>query len=74
MWVRLRAVVPLRLWYFLGVFDRKLLQRLMSPSPKSQVCSSPHSHESVIFFEFLGFICFKLWRVCEFSLIFTAAV
>ena len=29
----------------------------------SRLCSRPHSHESVIFFEFLGFIFFKLWRV-----------
>ena len=28
-----------------------------------RLCSRPHSHESVIFFEFLGFIFFKLWRV-----------
>ena len=31
----------------------------------SRLCSRPHSHESVIFFEFLGFIFFKfIWRVC----------
>ena len=32
-----RSFVRSRLWYFLSVLDRKLLERLMSPSPKSQV-------------------------------------
>ena len=36
----------------------RLLERLMSPSPKSQVmfASAFSSHESVIFFVFLAFI------------------
>ena len=50
--------------YVSHVLDRKLLQRLMSPSPKSQVMfASAFSWIGDFFFEFLGFIFFKLWRV-----------
>ena len=50
-----------------SVLDRKLLERLMSPSPKSQVMfASAFSWIGDLFFslEFLGLIFFKLWRVC----------
>ena len=36
----------------LYVLDRKLLERLMSPSPKSQVMFASAFHESVIFSNF----------------------
>ena len=49
--------------------DRKLLERLMSPNRR--LCSRPHSHESVIFWDsyFSSYGEFG-----EFSLRFTAAV
>ena len=47
----------------LYVLDRKLLERLMSPSPKSQVMFASAFSWIGDFFEFLGFILFKLWRV-----------
>ena len=47
----------------LYVLDRKLLERLMSPSPKSQVMFASAFSWIGDFFEFLGFIFFKLWRV-----------
>ena len=37
-----------------GVAGNRLLERLMSPSPKSRLCSRPHSHESVISFRIFG--------------------
>ena len=66
-----RHVVRSRLWY---VLDRQLLNGWSHRHQNRRLCSRPHSNESVIFFEFLGFIFFKLWRVGEFSLRFTAAV
>ena len=38
--------------YVSHVLDRKLLERLMSPSQNRRLCSRPHSHESVIFLNF----------------------
>ncbi len=58
--------------WFKPVVDRKLLERLMSP--KSQVMFASAFSWIGDLFEFLGFIFFKLWRVGEFSLRFTAAV
>ena len=49
--------------YVSHVLDRKLLERLMSPSPKSQVMFASAFSWIGDFFEFLGFIFFKLWRV-----------
>ena len=49
--------------YVSHVLDRKLLERLMSPSPKSQVMFAPAFSWIGDFFEFLGFIFFKLWRI-----------
>ena len=54
--------------YVSHVLDRKLLERLMSPSPKS------NSHESVIFFEFWDSYCSSYGEFGEFSLRFTAAM
>ena len=53
------------LWvaWFKPVVDRKLLERLMSPSPKSQVMFASAFSWISDFFEFLGFIFFNLWRV-----------
>ena len=53
------------LWvaWFKPVVDRKLLERLMSPSPKSQVMFESAFSWIGDFFEFLGLIFFKLWRV-----------
>ena len=53
------------LWvaWFKPVVDRKLLERLMSPSPKSQVMFASAFSWIGDFFTFLGFIFFKLWRV-----------
>ena len=42
------------------MLDRKLLERLMSLSPNRRLCSRPHSHESVIFSNFFGFISFQV--------------
>ena len=63
--------------YVSHVLDRKLLDRLMSPSPKSQViiCSRPHSHELVIFFSKFWDSYFSSYgEFGEFSLRFTAAL
>ena len=49
--------------YVSHVLDRKLLERLMLPSPKSQVMFASALSWIGDFFEFLGFIFFKLWRV-----------
>ena len=46
--------------YVSRVLDRKLLERLMSPSPKSQVMFAPHSHESVILFRIFGIHIFQV--------------
>ena len=54
--------------YVSHVLDKKLLERLMSPSPKS------HSHESVIFLNFWDSYFSSYGEFVEFSLRFTAAV
>ena len=54
--------------YVSHVLDRKLLERLMSPSPKSQVMFASAFSWIGDFFELLGFIFFKLWRVWWISL------
>ena len=54
--------------------DRKLLERLTSPSPKSQVMLRPHSHESVIYSNFWDSDFSIYDEFGEFSLTFTAAV
>ena len=53
--------------------DRKLLERLMSPSPR-RLCSRPHSHESVIFSNFWDSYFSSYGEFGEFSLTFTAAM
>ena len=55
--------------YVSHVLDRKLLERLMSPSP---LCSRPHSHESVIFSNFWDSYFSSYGQFGEFSLRFTA--
>ena len=59
-----------------SVLDRKLLERLMSPSPKSQVTTFIMfaSHESEIFSNFWDSYCSSYGEFVEFSLTFTAAV
>ena len=58
-----------------SVLDRKLLERLMSPSTKNHsLCSRPHSHESVIFSNFWDSYFLSYGEFVEFSLRFTAAV
>ena len=49
--------------WFKPVVDRKLLERLMSPSPKSQVMFASAFSWIGYFFECLGLTFFKLWRV-----------
>ena len=44
--------------YVSGVLDRQLLNGCCHRHQNRRLCSSPHSHESVIFFVFLGFILF----------------
>ena len=51
-------------WPCQRVCGNRLLKRLMSPSPKSQVMFGPYSHESVIFFVFLAFLVFTLRPLC----------
>ena len=58
--------------YVSHVLDRKLLEWLMSPSPKSQVMFAPHSHESVIFSNFWDSYFSSYGEFGEFSLRFTA--
>ena len=60
--------------YVSHVLDRKLLERLMSSSPKYRLCSCPHSHESVIFSNFWDSYFSSYGEFGEFSLRFTAAL
>ena len=71
--IRHLPIIELAMWrvcmYVSHVLDRKLLERLMSPSPKRRLCSRPHSNESVIFWDSY----FSSYgEFVEFSLRFTA--
>ena len=45
------------------VLDRQLLNGCCRRRENCRLCSRPHSHESLIFFVFFGFIFFELRRV-----------
>ena len=60
--------------YASHVLDRKLLERLMSPSPKSQVMFASAFSWIGDFFEFLRFIFSSYGEIGEFSLRFTATL
>ena len=46
--------------YVSHVLDRKLLERVMHCHQNRRLCSRPHSHESVIFFQIFGIHIFQV--------------
>ena len=52
------SIIELAMWlarmYVSHVLDRKLLERLMSPSPKSQVMFAPAVHVLILYFDVKG--------------------